>query len=162
MRTRSHLKPLILSILPTTGIFFSSLYRIPLKTVMGDVFFFPQLDPVLLTRIRLLHALHFSNWCEALQLKSSFPCTTTPFTSLYPICIIERSIGDSMEDKRVAVADALARWLQEEVKYVPSGKYARIAPPTAQDLKALCRGGSIAFWDYVAHRVRSEKYVLSG
>lgn len=67
-----------------------------------------------------------------------------------------------MDDKRVAVAEALARWTQEEVKYVPSGKYARSAPPTAQELRTLCRGNTIPFWDYVAHRVRSEKCVMKG
>ena len=56
------------------------------------------------------------------------------------------------------MAGALSRWAAEEMKYLPEGKFAKSAPPSANDMKSLCRGASIPFWDYVSHRVKSEKY----
>lgn len=64
-----------------------------------------------------------------------------------------------MEEKRLAVVEALGRWIAHEMKYAPQGKFARCAPPNATDLRALCRGVSLPLWDYVASRVRSERYV---
>lgn len=58
------------------------------------------------------------------------------------------------------MAGALSRWAAEEMKYLPEGKFAKSAPPSANDMKSLCRGASIPFWDYVSHRVKSEKTVL--
>lgn len=65
-----------------------------------------------------------------------------------------------MEDKRAAVAESLGRWAAQEMKYVPQGKYAKTAPPSANDMKLLCRGASIPMWDYIVHRVKSERYAL--
>lgn len=65
-----------------------------------------------------------------------------------------------MEEKRAVVIDALGRWISQEMKYSPQGKFAHCAPPSSNDLRSLCRGVSIPLWDYVAHRVRSEKCVL--
>jgi hypothetical protein len=64
-----------------------------------------------------------------------------------------------MEDKRAAVADGLARWAAQEMQFRPEGKFAHIAPPSMNDMRSLCRGSALPFWDYVIHRVRSDKYV---
>lgn len=65
-----------------------------------------------------------------------------------------------MEDKRAVVAEALSRWLTGEMHYKPEGKHSNTAPPNVAELRSLCRGVSLPFWDYVIHRVRSEKYVV--
>ncbi|KAL1563198.1 AUGMIN subunit 5 [Salvia divinorum] len=61
-----------------------------------------------------------------------------------------------------AQPDAILEWLQKEMGYRPLGPYAssaKVAVPTADSLRKICRGNMIPVWNFLLKRVKSEKTV---
>lgn len=63
-----------------------------------------------------------------------------------------------MQDKRTLLAQNLIQWANNEMHYHPQGKFSSLPPPTLQEMRDLCKGDNINFWNYVIERVRSQRY----
>jgi hypothetical protein len=65
-----------------------------------------------------------------------------------------------MDDKREQFAQSVLTWILEEMRYRPdtTGKFAGASLPTIQDLKKLCRGNTVAMWQYFLDHIRSKRY----
>lgn len=61
----------------------------------------------------------------------------------------------------MAQPEAILEWLQKEMGYRPLGPYAgkTASSPTADSLRRICRGNMIPVWNFLLHRVKSEKTV---
>ncbi|XP_074285039.1 AUGMIN subunit 5 [Silene latifolia] len=72
---------------------------------------------------------------------------------------MQTSTSSSSAMAAAAQPDAILEWLHKEMGYRPSGPFPGPTRPGSEAIRKVCRGNMIPVWNFLLHRVKSEKTV---